>query len=65
MMISVAKKIGRATWTRGLARVGLGQGLVGLCFAPAQDRFGHHDRAVNDDAEIDRAERQQVGRDAW
>ena len=41
----------------------LGQRLVRLRLAPPQDRLHHHDRAVDDDAEVDRAERQQVRRD--
>ncbi len=34
----------------------------GILFAPAQDVLHHHDGAVDDDAEVDRAQRQQVGR---
>ena len=38
-----------------------GEILVGLCLAPPQDCLGHHNGAVDDDAEINRAERKQVG----
>ena len=61
-MIAVAKKIGRATWRAASRDVGFGERLVRLRLAAAQDRFRHHDRAVDDDAEVDGAERQQVGR---
>ena len=43
--------------------IGLIEGLVGLGLAPPQDRLHHHDGAVDDDAEVDRAQRQQVGGD--
>ena len=40
----------------------LGQFLGGLRFAPPQDVLRHHDRAVDDHAEIERAERQHARR---
>src|ERR1700674_3252976 len=47
---------------RGVADVGLGQRLIRVRLAAAEDRFQHHDRAVNDDAKVDGAERQQICR---
>ena len=47
-----------------VANVGFGERLVRLCLAPPQYRFRHHDGAVDDDAEVDGAERQQVGRNS-
>ena len=48
---------------RGVARIGFGQRLVRLCLAAAQDGLCHDDRAVDDDAEVDGAEGEQVGGD--
>ena len=62
MMIRVAKKIGRATWLVADLHVLLGQFLGRLRLAPPQDVLRHHDRAVDDDAEIERAERQHARR---
>ena len=42
------------------AGVGLGEGLVGFRLATPQDRFRHHNGGIDDDSEIDGAERQQV-----
>ena len=64
MMIAVAKKIGRATWRAASRDVGFSQRLVRLGLAAAQDRLRHHDGAVDDDAEVDGAERQQIGGNA-
>ncbi len=47
----------------GERRVAFGERPLGVGFAPPQDRLGHHDRAVDDDSEVDRAEREQIGRD--
>ena len=49
---------------RGLARVGFVERLVRLCLAAAQNGLRHDDRGVDDDAEVDGAERQQVGRES-
>ena len=47
----------------GERRVAFGERPLGVGLASSQDRLGHHDRPVDDDAEIDRAERQQIGGD--
>jgi len=41
----------------GVSDVRLGERLVRLGLAPAQNRLGHHDGAIDDDAKIDGAER--------
>ena len=62
MMISVAKEDRPRDLDRSFAGVGFGQVLVRLALAAPQDRLRHHDRAIDDDAEVDRAERQEIGR---
>ena len=63
-MIDRARRRSAApTCTRGVEHFASAERPVGACLAPTQDRLHHHDRAVDDDAEIDRAEREQVRRD--
>src|ERR1019366_205870 len=47
---------------RGVADVGLGQRLIRVRLAAAQNRLQHHDRAVDDDAKVDGAKRQEICR---
>ena len=48
---------------RGFQRAVFRELLVGIAFMAAKDDFQQHNRAVHDDAKVNRAERKQVGRD--
>ena len=61
-MMRLAKKIGRVTCRVAALASLFAQLLVGHRLAPPQHRLGHDDGAVDEDAEVDRAERQQVRR---
>ena len=64
MMISSEKKIGRCISSaarRIVSSTVVRRGIVVTFGQPAQDVLDHDEIAVDDDAEIDRAEAQQVG----
>ena len=66
---ALANRIGLPRLSDGLAHRGVGRCLVRgaarrLQVQPHQQRLHQHHRAVDDDAEIDRAQRDQIGRDA-
>ena len=59
-MIRLAKKIGRVTCSAA-ALASLSRSAPRRHrLAPAQDGLGHHDGAIDEDAEVDGAERQQI-----